>query len=100
MKVTVQVYRCFGRALRGSSNVHNINIKCSRNNQHNSQICTTVLFYMLAPTCFGSSRPSSGSFWIRLELRENTDDKLVYHIMLVKWPVCRRVVVQSVVLPS
>jgi hypothetical protein len=29
--------------------------------------------YMLAPTCFGSSLPSSGSFWIRLELRENTD---------------------------
>jgi hypothetical protein len=22
--------------------------------------------YMLAPTCFGSSLPSSGSFWIRL----------------------------------
>jgi hypothetical protein len=33
----------------------------SRNNQHNSQICTTTLFYMLAPTCFGKSLPSSGS---------------------------------------
>jgi hypothetical protein len=38
----------------------------SRSNQHNVQICTTALFYMLAPTCFGSSLPSSGSFWIRL----------------------------------
>jgi hypothetical protein len=38
----------------------------SRNNQHNAQICTTALFYMLAPTCFGSSLPSSGGFWIRL----------------------------------
>jgi hypothetical protein len=35
------------------------------NNQHNAQICTTALFYMLAPTFFGSSVPSSGSFWIR-----------------------------------
>jgi hypothetical protein len=31
----------------------------SRNNQHNAHICTTVLFYMLAPTCFGSSLQSS-----------------------------------------
>jgi hypothetical protein len=41
-------------------------IKRSRKNQHNAQIYTTVLFHMLAPTCFGSSLPSSGSFWIRL----------------------------------
>jgi hypothetical protein len=34
----------------------------SRNNQHNAHICTTTLFYMLAPTCFGSSLSSSGSF--------------------------------------
>jgi hypothetical protein len=32
------------------------------NNQHYAQICTTALYYMLAPTCFGSSLPSSGSF--------------------------------------
>jgi hypothetical protein len=75
-------------------------VRCSRNNQHNAQICTTALFYMLAPTCFGSSLPSSGSFWIRLSYVKIQIDMVVYHIMLVKWPVCRNVVVQSVVLPS
>jgi hypothetical protein len=34
----------------------------SRNNQHHALICTTPLFYILAPTRFGSSLPSSGSF--------------------------------------
>jgi hypothetical protein len=38
----------------------------SRNNQHYAQTCTTAPFYILAPTCFGSSLPSSGSFRIRL----------------------------------
>jgi hypothetical protein len=37
-------------------------IRSSRNNQHNAQICTTALFYTQAPTCFGSTMPSSGSF--------------------------------------
>jgi hypothetical protein len=55
---------------------------------------------MLAPTCFGSSLPSSGSFRIRLNYVKIQIDMVVYHIMLVKWPVCRSVVVQSVVLPS
>jgi hypothetical protein len=41
-------------------------IRRSRSNRNNAQICTTALFYMLAPTCFGSGLPSSGSFWIRL----------------------------------
>jgi hypothetical protein len=61
-----------------------------------------ALFYMLAPTCFGSSLPSSGSFWIRLnyEYVKIQIDLVVYHITLVKWPVCRNIVVQSVVLPS
>jgi hypothetical protein len=27
----------------------------SRKTQHNAQICTTALFHMLAPTCFGST---------------------------------------------
>jgi hypothetical protein len=75
----------------------NMYITCSRNNQHNAQICTTVLFYMLAPTCFGGSLPSSGSFWIRLSYAKIHIDTVVYHIMLVKWPVCQSVVVQSVV---
>jgi hypothetical protein len=34
----------------------------SRNDQQYALICTTPLFYILAPTCFGSSLPSSGSF--------------------------------------
>jgi hypothetical protein len=75
-------------------------VRCSRNNQHNAQICTTALFYMLAPTCFGSSLSSSPSFWIRLSYVKIQVDMVVYHIMLVKWTVCRSVVVQCVVLPS
>jgi hypothetical protein len=77
-------------------------IRRSRNNQNNVQICTTALFIycMLAATCFGSSLPSSGSFWIRLSYVKIQIDIVVYHIMLVKWPVCRSAVVPSVVLPS
>jgi hypothetical protein len=41
--------------------------------QHNAQICTNSLFHMLVPTCFGSSLPSSGSFWIRLNYVKNKD---------------------------
>jgi hypothetical protein len=36
--------------------------------------------YMLAPTCFGSSLPSSGSFWIRLSYVKIQIDMVVYHI--------------------
>jgi hypothetical protein len=64
------------------------------------RICTTALFYMLALTCFGSSLSSSVSFWIRLSYMKIQMDMVAYDIMLVKWPVCRSVVVQSVVLPS
>jgi hypothetical protein len=49
-----------------------------RNNQHNAQICTTALFYTLAPTCFGSSLPSSGSFWIRLNYMKIQINMVVY----------------------
>jgi hypothetical protein len=34
----------------------------NRNNQHYALICTTPLFYILAPACFSSSLPSPGSF--------------------------------------
>jgi hypothetical protein len=37
--------------------------------------------YMLAPTCFGSSLPSSESFWIRLSYVKIQIDMVVYHIM-------------------
>jgi hypothetical protein len=75
-------------------------IKRSRNDQQYAQICTTTLFYIPAPTCFGSSLPSSGSFWIHLSYMKIQIDLVVHHIILVKGPVCRSVVVPSVVLPS
>jgi hypothetical protein len=56
-------------------------IRRSRNNQHYAQICTTALFYIQAPTCFGSRLPSSGSFWIRLSYMKIQIDLVVYHIM-------------------
>jgi hypothetical protein len=70
-------------------------IKRNRNNQHNAQIYTTALFHMLAPTCFGSSMPSSGSFWIRLSYMKNTDRYGGLSYNVVKWPVCRSVLVFS-----
>jgi hypothetical protein len=63
----------------------------SRNNQQYALISTTTLFYTLAPTCFGISLPSSGSFLDPSELLEIKIDLVVNHIMLVKWPVCRSV---------
>jgi hypothetical protein len=56
-------------------------IRHSRNNQHYDQICTTALFYMLAPTSFSSSLSSSGSFWIRLSYMKIQID---LEVMLVK----------------
>jgi hypothetical protein len=55
-----------------------VHIKRSRKNQHNAQTCTTALFHMLVPTCFGSSMPSSGSFWIRLNYVKIQIDIVVY----------------------
>jgi hypothetical protein len=51
-----------------------------RNNQHYALICTTPLFYVLAPTCFGSSLPSSGSIVDPSELLEIQIEWAVYHI--------------------
>jgi hypothetical protein len=45
-------------------------IRHSINNQHYALICTNPLFYILAPTCFGSSLQSSGSFLDPSELLE------------------------------
>jgi hypothetical protein len=53
----------------------------SRNNQHYALLCTTSLFYILAPTCFGSSLPSSGRFLDPSELLEIQIEKVVYHII-------------------
>src|SRR5215510_11959591 len=41
----------------------------------------TLLFYILAPTCFGSSLPSSGSVLYLPELLEIQIEWVVYHIM-------------------
>jgi hypothetical protein len=45
-------------------------IRRSRNIQHYALICTTPLFYILAPTCFSSSLPSLGIFLDPSELPE------------------------------
>jgi hypothetical protein len=45
-------------------------IRHSRNNRHYALNCTTPLFYILAPTCFSSSLPSSESFLGPSELLE------------------------------
>jgi hypothetical protein len=59
-------------------------IRSSRNNQHYAQICTTAIFYIVAPTCFGSSLASSGSFWVCPSYMKIQTNLAVYHIMLVK----------------
>jgi hypothetical protein len=56
-------------------------IRLSRNDQQYALICTTPLFYILAPTCFNSSLPSSGSFLDPSELLEIKIEWIVYHIM-------------------
>jgi hypothetical protein len=43
--------------------------------------CTTSLFYILAPICFGSSLSSSGSFLDPSEFLEIRIEWVVYHIM-------------------
>jgi hypothetical protein len=70
-------------------------IRHGRNNQHYALICTTPLFYILAPTCFGSSLPSSGSFLDPPKSLEIQIEWVVYHTM------CGYVAMgQSVVVPS
>jgi hypothetical protein len=58
-------------------------IRRSRNDQQYALICTTTLFYIKAPTCFGSSLPSSGSFLGPSELHEIQIEWAVYHIKYV-----------------
>jgi hypothetical protein len=53
----------------------------SRNNQHYALICTTPLFYILTPTCFGSSLPSSGSFLDPSELPEIYFDSIRHALL-------------------
>jgi hypothetical protein len=74
------------KSVRG---LHNFQL-CSRNNQHYALNCTTSSFNILAPTCFGSSLPSSGSFRIRLSYMKRQIDFVVYYIMY-GYVVCVRV---------
>jgi hypothetical protein len=55
----------------------------------------------LAPTCFGSSLPSSGSLLDPPELLENTNGGVVYHITcgyVVCAPDCHGSMIQSVLI--
>jgi hypothetical protein len=56
-------------------------IRRIRNDQQCALICNTPLFYVLAPTCFGSSLSSSGSFLDPSELLEIQIGWVVYHVM-------------------
>jgi hypothetical protein len=53
----------------------------SRNNQHYAMMFSIPLLCILAPTCFGRSLPSSGSFLDPSELLEIQIEWVVYHIM-------------------
>jgi hypothetical protein len=59
---------------------------------NNMHFCTNPSFYVLAPTCFGSSLPSSGSFLDLRGLLEVQIELVVYHIMcgyVARVPECR-----------
>jgi hypothetical protein len=51
-----------------------------RKNQQYALIVPLLYFYVLAPTCFGSSLPSSGSLLDPPELHESTNGGVVYHV--------------------
>jgi hypothetical protein len=56
-------------------------IRQIRKDQQYALICTDPLFCILAPTCFSSSLPSSGSFLEPPELLEIRIGWVMYHIM-------------------
>jgi hypothetical protein len=55
--------------------------RSNTNNQYYALIYTIHLFYILAPTCFDSSLPSSGSFLDPSELFGIQIEWVVYHVM-------------------
>jgi hypothetical protein len=65
---------------------------CSRNNQRCALTCTTPLFYILAPTCFGIILPSSGSLLDPSELLEIQIDWVVY----LKYITDKRIIVYNI----
>jgi hypothetical protein len=74
--------------------------KNSTNNQYNAQICTTALFIYAGSYMFRQQSAIFRELLDPSELRENTDRYCGLSYNVVKWPVCRSVVVQPVVLPS
>jgi hypothetical protein len=58
-------------------------IRRSRNNQLYTLICTSPSFYILAPTCLGSSLPSSGSLLDPSELLEMQIEWVVYNTSIM-----------------
>jgi hypothetical protein len=59
-------------------------IRRIRKNQQYALICTTPLFYILTPTCFGSSLPPSGSFLNPSELLEIPTGWVAYHTLCLR----------------
>jgi hypothetical protein len=70
----------------------------SRYNQHYALNCTTPVFNILAPTCFGSSLPSSGSFLDPSELLDFRSNRWYIIQFMFMWPVCRNFVVGTTTL--
>jgi hypothetical protein len=62
-------------------NVRTVHTKRSKNDKKICTGCTTPLFYILTPTCFVNSLPSSGSFLDPSEVREIQIEWVVYHIV-------------------
>jgi hypothetical protein len=56
-------------------------IRRSRNDQLYALICTTPVFYILAPTCLSTSLSPSGSFLDHSKLLKVHIGWVVYHIM-------------------
>jgi hypothetical protein len=57
----------------GGKNINLRNRGIRRKNQEYALIVPLLYFYVLVPTCFGSSLPSSGSLLDPSELLENTN---------------------------
>jgi hypothetical protein len=56
------VAQCLNHCVTACPHIKCMHLSNSRNNQHSALVCTTPLFYILAPTYFGSSLPSLKSF--------------------------------------
>jgi hypothetical protein len=70
-------------------------IRRSRNNQHHTQTCATALFIYAGSHMFRQEFAIFRELLDPSELRENTDRYGGLSYSVVRWPVCRSVVVQS-----